>query len=211
MGYFRHDSYQTVLGGRPLVFVFNPSQLKAAFGDKARAHLDMIRDRARAAGLPEPYIASMSWRDQAREIGDLGFDCFSAYFFGAAGGENRKGYPFARTMEANILSWDLGTGGVDVIPNVTLGNDQRPRWEIPPPWGTFENPWFEQPTAEEAGGLVSKALDWVERNPDRAPARAIVTYAWDEVAEGGWLVPTHTEKDTRVKALGSFLRSHKGK
>jgi hypothetical protein len=54
--------------------------------------------------------------------------------------------------------------------------------------------------------LVGRALDWVESHPERDPARAIVTYAWDEIAEGGWLVPTHSEKDARVKALGAFLR-----
>jgi hypothetical protein len=126
--------------------------------------------------------------------------------FASTGLENRKGYPFARSMEANVRSWDADTRGTDVIPNATLGNDQRPRWEIPPPWGAFENPWFEQPTMEELTGLVGKSLDWVEANPRRAPARAVILYAWDEVAEGGWLVPTHTGKDARVKALGAYLR-----
>lgn len=205
VGYFRHESYQTVLNGRPLVFIFSPNRLKEAFGDKARAHIDAIREKARAAGLAEPYIASMYWGNQAKEIGDLGLDCFSAYMFAAAGGENRKGYPFSRTMEANIRSWDNDTGGVDVIPNVTLGNDQRPRWEIPPPWGAFENPWFEQPTTDEMAAFVKRAAEWVESHPDRARARALVVYAWDEVAEGGWLVPTHTEGDRRLQALKRVL------
>lgn len=59
---------------------------------------------------------------------------------------------------------------------------------------------------DELTGLTGESLDWVEANPERARARAVIIYAWDDVAEGGWLVPTHTEKDSRVKALGAYLR-----
>ena len=40
-------------------------------------------------------------------------------------------------------------------------------------------------------------------------APSILIYSWDEVAEGGWLVPTHSEGDERIRAMGDFLNKYK--
>ena len=196
ISWFKDSSYQTVMNGRPLVFMFEYYQ----------SVIDLLRAKAQAAGLPNPYIVSVTpW-----SLGP-GLDGYSSYMFaGGPGLTNYHGYPFQVTMDANISDWSHNHKlyANNYIPNVTLGDDQRPRWEIPPPWGAFPNPWFEQPTIQQMTGLVGKALDFVKQNP--TGPNSILIYAWDEVAEGGWLVPTYTEGDARVRALGDFLNQYGG-
>ncbi|MFH0921342.1 MAG: carbohydrate binding domain-containing protein [Fibrobacterota bacterium] len=51
VGYMKESNYQTVLGGRPLVFEFQWSG--------SNAELAELRDSAQSAGLPNPYLVKM--------------------------------------------------------------------------------------------------------------------------------------------------------
>ncbi|MFA4817187.1 MAG: LamG-like jellyroll fold domain-containing protein [Parcubacteria group bacterium] len=189
VNYFKDPSYQKVMAGRPLLFILTWDQ----------RIIDQIKSKCQVAGIPEPYIKSgfenyMYTQTAAKEY--IGYPLLKNY----------TGYPFSETMTRNILHWDTLSYKSTRIPNITIGNDQRPRWEIPPPWGAFSNPWFEQPTTSEITYFVGKALDWVVAN--NTEANSILIYAWDEVAEGGWLVPTHSEGDVRIRALGDFLANY---
>jgi hypothetical protein len=190
--WFKDPSYQTVLNGRPLVFMFKYFQ----------GVIDLLRAKAQAAGLPNPYIVSVT-----PSSAGPGVDGYSSYMFTASGLINYRGYPFDKTMTANMKDWNRSEA--DYIPNVTLGNDQRPRWDKPPRWGAFANPWFDQPTTDQITYFVGKALDFVKENPKRP--NSILIYAWDEVAEGGWLIPTYTEGSDRIKALGAFLSAYESR
>lgn len=98
------------------------------------ARVPPVRGRAQAAlAHLSGNLIRKSFRCLESRV-DPGKFCCSQYFFGSTDLENRKGYPFASTAEANIYSWNADTSGTDVIPNATIGNDQRPRWEIPPRW-----------------------------------------------------------------------------
>ncbi len=48
-------------------------------------------------------------------------------------------------------------------------------------------------------------LDWVARYPETAEANAILIYAWNEIDEGGWLVPTLAEGTARLDAIKKVL------
>jgi len=56
VGYFHLPQYQTVLGGRPLVFTFSA-------GAYAAAPLALLVNATVHAGLPPPYIVAMGWGD----------------------------------------------------------------------------------------------------------------------------------------------------
>ena len=73
--YFRHPDYQTVLKGRPLLFVFVKT---TRLGKPA---WDELKRQAIAAGLKAPYLVLMGWNPEqdAEDMTALGFDAVSAY------------------------------------------------------------------------------------------------------------------------------------
>jgi hypothetical protein len=46
-------------------------------------------------------------------------------------------------------------------------------------------------------------VKWVKTHPDSAPSKAILIYAWNENDEGGWLVPTRGDGESRLQALST--------
>ena len=47
---------------------------------------------------------------------------------------------------------------------------------------------------------------WIDANPEACPANIGLVYAWNELAEGGWLMPTFTASgpdNSRTAALGA--------
>ena len=52
---------------------------------------------------------------------------------------------------------------------------------------------------------LQAALDWVDANPSAAEPNAVIIYAWNELTEGGWMVPTRGEGTARIDATGEVL------
>jgi len=77
---FGHPEYQTVLDGRPLLFVFVPST------KLGKAEWDDLKRQTIAAGLKAPYLVLMGWdpEQDAKEMAALGFDAVSAYARGGS-------------------------------------------------------------------------------------------------------------------------------
>jgi hypothetical protein len=88
-----------------------------------------------------------------------------------------------------------------VVPLVNAGWDGRPR--------DYPGAWYEQATPSEVADAVKAALDWNRENPKTARAQTVLVYAWNEYDEGGWLCPTKTEGDARLKALREMLDVHR--
>jgi hypothetical protein len=73
--HFQRPDYQTVLDGRPLLFVFGqPTQL-------GRPEWDDLRRQTLAAGVKSPYFVLMGYRPEqdAKDMTLIGFDAVSAY------------------------------------------------------------------------------------------------------------------------------------
>jgi hypothetical protein len=52
--------------------------------------------------------------------------------------------------------------------------------------------------AQQIASHIGDVRDWVELNPQNAEANAVLTYAWNEISEGGWLIPTIGEGTARL-------------
>ncbi len=62
-------------------------------------------------------------------------------------------------------------------------------------------------TPEAAGTFVDKAIDWLDRHPDKTPReRLVLLYAWNENGEGGYLTPTKADGDAYLRAVEAALR-----
>ena len=219
--HFKDTNYQTVLDGRPLLFVFGtPRRL----GKKAWQELGAA---AAAAGLRRPYLVLMGWQPQqdVKDMEALGFDAVSAYACG--GGYSMKPPSYAQQCEAIRRGrWEKCRElGIPCVTFASAGWDTRPRNERPPSWITgvtatpdntppaLQRPLIDSVTAtpEELAAHLREAVDWTRRNRDVNPSNAIIIYGWNENDEGGWLIPTlgadGRPNEERIKALGKVLRA----
>ena len=78
--HFQHSDYQTVLAGRPLLFVFVKTE------KLGKTEWDELRRRTIAAGMKTPYLVLMGWNpeEDAKDMAALGFDAISAYSRGGS-------------------------------------------------------------------------------------------------------------------------------
>jgi hypothetical protein len=218
--HFRHPDYQTVLDGRPLLFVFVKTT------KIGKNEWDALKRQTIAAGLKPPYLVLMGWNpaQDAKDTTALGFDAVSAY---ARGGSYSMTQPsFAE--QCSLIRRDRWEKCRALrIPSITFastGWDTRPRNERPPPWCTWvtatpdktppaqQKPLIDSVTAtpDELAAHIREALDWTKSNRDLNPANTVIIYGWNENDEGGWLQPTlgtdGKPDEARVKALGRVLR-----
>ena len=205
VGLMRHERYQTVLAGRPLVYCFNERLPPERF-QELRA--------ARQAGL-NPYFVWMGWRlaTDYQAVSPNGFDAVSAYAIASADqwGEFRQ---LCAAAEARYWQ-EPAAAGVPIVPLVTSGWDKRPRKEHPVSWEKDhsyhrETTFPAMATPAEIGAHLGRALEFVRANPKTCPSRAVIIYAWNEYDEGGWLAPTRRSDgspDTaRLDAVAPLLR-----
>jgi len=206
---FRDANYQKVLGGRPLVFFYLPDRIVKAMGSTG-AVVDFVatlRARARKAGAGDPYFTGLVyWPPQGvRLMDELSFDAFSTYAFWG-GSENRE-HPYS-ALEQKARDWwaaCLRTGR-PFIPTVSAGWDYRPMKKPAYPGRDMEADWFAPPTPEQLADHVNEALVWTRTHTKACPAQAILIYAWNELSEGGWLVPTLKDGTARLDALSKVLK-----
>jgi len=218
---FKDPNYQTVLAGRPLLFVFGkPRHL-------GKAQWEGLGAAAVAAGLKRPYLVLMGWQPEqdAKDMETLGFDAVSAY---AGGGSYSMKPPSYGEQCAAIQRQRWDKCRALRIPCVTLasaGWDTRPRNERPPPWIKWVTPTpdstppeQQQPlidavtaTPDELAAHLRAAVEWTQHNRDINPSNAIIIYAWNENDEGGWLIPTRDAagrpNEERIQALHNVLRA----
>lgn len=208
--YFKEPTYQKVLDGRPIVFLYDVDGLVHPQGftswDEARGALERLRHAAQTAGLLNPYIVAQGWNPETlkKQAQLLELDAVSAY--ASSAGAKRGTYAdLARHTET---WWDsFKSTGLPVVPLATAGWDMRPRIETPVPWvqGGDSEQYYEPPTPEELASHLTKALEWCQNNPTTAEARVVLIYAWNEFDEGGWLCPTVFEGTARLDAIGKIL------
>lgn len=208
----QEPGYQTVLGGRPLVYLFS-LQYKGRF--PAERFADFLRI-AETAGL-HPYCVYMGWNPVAdyREHAQQGFDAVSAY---AHGGAQSRFADLAQAVETRY--WEsAATAQVPYVPLVSTGWNKEPRKDHPVSWernADYHRQTVFTPAAtpEEIAEHLSHSLAFVRQHPTVCPANAIIIYAWNELDEGGWLVPTWTPTGkpdtTRLEAIRRILRPGSG-
>jgi len=209
--YFKEPTYQTVLNGRPLVFLYSVEGLvgPGKFEDwtMARTAFDAFRAAVVAEGMPTPYIVAQGWSPDTlkEQAATLGLDAIGAY---ASSAGAKAGF-YADLARHTEHWWDaFKAAGVPVVPLVTAGWDMRPRVETPVPWvkgGDIEQ-YYEAPKPAELATHLEHAITWCHKNPEAAEAQAILIYAWNEFDEGGWLCPTLKEGAARLEAIGNIVK-----
>ena len=191
----KEDCYQKALG-RPLLYLFGNR------GDL----LARVRQTCRRLGVASPYAVAMyGGRNHPRD-GDAAIDALSAYPPPGAG-YGVYGQLMDKIIEKNA---ERCKDGWATIPQFSTGKDHSPRIESPVPW--CDNPPCRYPrpaSGEEIVAGARRLRDWILSNRRSCPTGHIITFAWNEFEEGGWICPTWTPQgpDTsRVKAFAEAAR-----
>jgi hypothetical protein len=119
--------------------------------------------------------------------------CDTEYRYEACADSNRSFW--RRAQQANV----------PLIPNVTLGWDWRPILRYPDQMfdRKITNPsWCARGGTNDWVSLVRDALKFSAEEKS-SPLYGAVIYAWNELSEGGWLVPTRAEAVRRLEAMAT--------
>ena len=207
--YFKQPDYVRV-NGKPLLIIFSPEHMRQdIFGSSRNVHqaLEYLRGQVRAAGLPGVTIAvgaTVTPHGNPYNYGRIaqeGYDITTGYNYHATGGEKYNvPAPYSALVRENVDMWTRVAYNLPqpYIPVITMGWDQRFSYR-------------EQRTKIVYAGrtpgqflcYASAARRWIDTHPYRTvPERIVLVYAWNEIGEGGALIPTHVDG----YAYGNMIR-----
>ena len=210
--------YMTVLGNRPLYLVLDSSAAQTAglpAGGVAAA-ISFVRQQVQAAGGGNPYVvwlsgAALADYSNIAAAQAVGADASGAY---AVPRLNASEQPYASLAQAARADWAArGSSNFPMIPTAMSGWDQRPLVETPQPFypvpaGLTVDNYYDPPSEAQLGAHVVEMVDYLVSQAASCPAQVGLIYAWNELAEGGWVMPTFTTAGPdmgRVAAIGAAL------
>ncbi len=190
---FKHPSY-LLTDGKPLLILYN-------FKGIDPSGLKYLQEAAKKAGFPGVEIGCSGGEPNE------GINLRAYYGISVGGNGKVEEHPYNELVEASMKRWK-GTAEQPVIPLIAQGRDRRP-WTPKNDEGlgwlnqTWGDEWyFERATPAEFEDGLRKLLMWMETNPEQVTRdRLAVIYAWNEIAEGGWLVPCIDDPD------GNYLKA----
>jgi hypothetical protein len=217
IGYVKQANYETVLGGRPLIY-FGANQGPAQTTGVAAA-VTAFRAACASNGVGDPYFVVMNFdgptaKSAATTVGAQAITTYAR----AYGGESRKA--FANYIADQQSQWDFHwkPTGSQLVPNVTAGWNTNPihaRGEF----GSTNNyaragieamlyDRVEIATPAELVTLANACKTFIAANAAQCPANTALYYAWNEHCEGGFLRPTWSASGPNTSRLDALASVH---
>jgi hypothetical protein len=191
---------------KPVLIIWSPQrfhnhwevQLGKGAANKA---LQTLRKKAEEKGLPGLIIGGCSDQTSDYQIYDMdGYDFITGYNYNLGllyqGGSKQS---YKELIEGNIDRWnqELERSKKPFVPTVTSGWDPRPILYM-----AQSSPIFRYRSSLEFGRFCRSTKSWVRINKKRMTAPPLVLiYAWNEIGEGGYILPTVSDGYTYLKAL----------
>ncbi len=190
---FKHPRYLR-MEGKPVLVIFSP-------GGADKEGLAYLQEAAKKAGFPGVAVTGCG-SGKAED----GFSVRTHYAVTPQGtwGGGYQRHPYQELEDSVVRAW-RGVSGQPFIPVVTQGWDRRP-WEAKNGEGLgdgkFVSWFFDKGTPEQFGNLLERLAVWMDANPAAVTKdRLAIIYAWNEIGEGGWLVPCRDDPD------GAYLKA----
>lgn len=211
----KKPTYQKILDGRPLYYLgfITDQSVNRNWGgmSKVRTAVDKFRGIVREQANANPYIVILDSEPErsAQYAKALGCDAIGAYQVNF----NLHHASFSALVNQTEDLWNRqAASGIPVVPIVTTGLDQRPRFEHPVPWeGGIRPPpnvrdvYYETARPVEIARHLGNCLKWISDHPGSTGDQVCLIYAWNENDEGGWLIPTYPHDTSRIEAIRSVL------
>lgn len=193
--YFRDPQYLTV-DGKPLVVIFGT-------GDDAITdqQIDIMHKTAIKAGFKNG-LAIAGCGETPKQKAFTHRTHYNLSLGYSAGSEEK---PFQLLIDNAKPKWE-GREDQPYIPCLNSGWDKRP-WEGPNGLNQVEGWYFTGDTPDLFKSFLSDAITWMDQNPTKTTKeRLTIIYAWNELGEGGYLVPTKEDPEgTKLKKIGELL------
>lgn len=197
--YFKDPQYVQA-DGKPLVVLFGT-------GDDAinNEQLAAMQATAKAQGLANGISIAGCGGGARQKSGFTHTTHYNVIPGYASGSEEHK---FQEVVDATKAQW-IGTEQQPYIPLLTSGWDKRP-WEGPEGLGQKEGWYYPDSSPEQFKNFLKDAIQWMDDNPTKTTKeRLVLIYAWNELGEGGFLVPTKGDK--KAAKLKKIKEVSKGK
>ena len=180
---FARENYQKVLDGRPLIYLYS--------SDLTKVGLDQLRSMTIGKNLKTPYVVVMDWGAQsaADYCNKIGADAISSY---AALGKNNLPFSEIITPQSKA-NWESYAAKKEIVPWVGTGWNPKPRMESANPWSQYYSDATncQDATPKDLKDFLLAGIEWTKFNSNKAVAKTIIIYAWNEHDEGyGAICPT---------------------
>jgi hypothetical protein len=217
IGYLMQPNYQTVLGGRPLLYVLMDSDKAVeawqGYGGIASSLRDFRHD-AQQSGTADPYVVLLCApaKNAVEAAQACSFDAISTYV-----PIMKTGYAISwEEQERNVERvWqDYADTGFPMVLNCVTGWDQRPRLakaerQLEDHQGGAQTRYnyTTPPTPEQLTAHLQSGVDYVLKHPKTCPSKTLLIYSWDECDEGGnAIVPSYTPRGPNTSVIEVLRR-----
>ena len=190
------EPYYERIDGRPLVYLYKAID---------ETLMDKICTECAARGIEKPYFTAMFRRDLPTDVNYLAVDALSAYTCSKGGiTAYEELYEELTSNNEERLAKNR-----EVAPVFTTGWDPSPRIDIPSPWCSYDTcSYAKTATRKELLDGAKWLTDWIKDRASQSFNGHIMTFAWNEFEEGGWVCPTYNKDLTvntdRVKTFAEI-------
>jgi len=174
--YFQ-DPQHIQVDGKPLIVLFDPKNVN-------ENDLQAMQEVSKANGLSGLAIAGCNVnQEQAGFTHRTHYNVVPGYDAGS------EAHPYKTLVTATQQQW-FGSEAQPYIPQLTVSWDKRP-WEGPTGLNQKEGWYYPDASPEQFKAFLEKAVEWMDEHPrETTKERLVLVYAWNELGEGGYLVPT---------------------
>lgn len=177
--FFRDPQYIKV-DGKPLVVIFGT-------GDEAITDEQIAIMQATAQ--KEGFKDGLSIAGCGAPAKKKAFTHSTHYNLTSGYADGHEEHKFQELIDKAKPNWK-GSEAQPYIPVLNSGWDKRP-WEGPEGLNQKEGWYFPDSLPELFKSFLKDAVRWMDDNPTKTTKeRLILVYAWNELGEGGYLVPT---------------------
>lgn len=201
MQYFNDPQYVQV-NGKPLVVIFNSKGIE-------NESLAKMQEVSKKQGLPQGLTIAGCGNTMGKN-----FDVTTHYNVVPGYSSGHEEHKYAELADAQRAKWQ-GKKEQPYIPTVIVGWDKRP-WEDASGKGTGggkQGWYYTGRTPAQFKDFLKDAVHWMDEHPEQTvKERLVLIYAWNELGEGGYLVPTKGDpKGLYLKAVKEVVKDQNKK